>query len=163
MPARPGGFEAGGGDLALALGWRVFAQRPEVAATYSLQRLVGKGSYGHVVEAIHTPTGNRVAIKRIQFVFDDERDARCILREIRILRLVRHDNIVKLLDVIAPHPREWATFNDVYIVFEYIPTDLEKVVNSNQYFSAEHVRGGRARCRARAVARRVIACAWCAR
>ncbi|EGB08538.1 hypothetical protein AURANDRAFT_8047, partial [Aureococcus anophagefferens] len=29
---------------------------------------------------------------------------------------------------------------DVFLVFERMPTDLEKVVNSNQFFTAEHVR-----------------------
>lgn len=115
--SRPGGFQSGGGDLARALGWRAFDD-PKVAATYSLARLIGRGSYGHVVEGTHTPTGRRVAIKRIQYVFDDERDARCILREIRILRRLRHENVVQLLDVLAPAEREWATFNDVYLVFE---------------------------------------------
>ena len=87
--ARPGGFRQGGSGLASALGWSVFEHDPEVAAAYTLHRLVGKGSYGHVVEAVHVPTKQRVAIKRIQYVFDDERDARCILREIRCGRGAR--------------------------------------------------------------------------
>ncbi len=82
-PVRPGGFRKGGSDLASALQWHIFEHDADVAARYQLNRLIGKGSYGHVVEAVHVPTQQRVAIKRIQYVFDDERDARCILREIR--------------------------------------------------------------------------------
>jgi mitogen-activated protein kinase 1/3 len=43
-----------------------------------------------VFAAIDTTTGARVAIKKIQGVFDNVADATRILREIKLLRLLKH-------------------------------------------------------------------------
>lgn len=57
---------------------------------YQVQEVIGKGSYGVVFAAIDTTTGARVAIKKIQGVFDNVADATRILREIKLLRLLKH-------------------------------------------------------------------------
>jgi mitogen-activated protein kinase 1/3 len=103
-----------------------------------VQELLGTGSYGEVSKAIHKPTGETCAIKRVFSVFDDTRDARCILRELRILRLCQHPNIIKLRDVIAPLDME--NFNELHLVFDYLPTDLQNVLHSPSFLSGEHIR-----------------------
>lgn len=52
---------------------------------YEPQQMIGCGAYGIVFSAKDHKTGGEVAIKKIQNAFDDVRDARRILREIKIL------------------------------------------------------------------------------
>jgi len=57
-----------------------------------------------------------VAIKRINDVFRYEQDTRRFLREIHILRLVRHPIIIQLLDLFVHGSEE--SFQELYLVFE---------------------------------------------
>lgn len=60
------------------------------ARRYRLKEVIGKGSYGVVCSALDMDTGEKVAIKKINNVFDHVSDATRILREIKLLRLLRH-------------------------------------------------------------------------
>jgi len=60
------------------------------ANRYSIKEVIGKGSYGVVCSAVDTKSGEKVAIKKINNVFDHVSDATRILREIKLLRLLRH-------------------------------------------------------------------------
>jgi serine/threonine protein kinase len=66
---------------------------------YSPIDLIGVGSYGAVIEAKDLRYGRNVAIKKIQNIMD-EVDLKRILREIMILKYIKHDNIIQLFDVI---------------------------------------------------------------
>jgi serine/threonine protein kinase len=57
---------------------------------YSIKEVIGKGSYGLVCSAIDNYTGEKVAIKKINNVFEHVSDATRILREIKLLRLLKH-------------------------------------------------------------------------
>lgn len=57
---------------------------------YSIKEVIGKGSYGVVCSAIDNYTGEKVAIKKINNVFEHVSDATRILREIKLLRLLKH-------------------------------------------------------------------------
>lgn len=110
----------------------------EIAPNYSIECVLGQGSYGQVVRCKHLPTGEVVAIKKIQNVFSDPIDAKRILRELCILRQLRHPNIVQIREIIAP--ADFIAFQDLFVVFEYLPSDLEKLLHSPQFLSAEHLR-----------------------
>lgn len=110
----------------------------EIAPHYSIESMLGQGSYGQVVRCKHLPTGEIVAIKKIQNVFSDPVDAKRILRELCIVRQLRHPNIVQIREIIAP--RNVRNFQDLFVVFEYLPSDLEKLLHSPQYLTAEHLR-----------------------
>jgi len=115
----------------------------EVGSRYKLQRILGHGSYGEVAQAVDTRRKSGepefVAIKRINNIFDQEIDAKRIYREMFILRRLRaHNCIIRLIDVISPSSPE--DFNDLYLVFEYVDTDLYKLIMSPQYLSTEHIR-----------------------
>lgn len=60
------------------------------ANRYTIKEVIGKGSYGVVCSATDNKTGEKVAIKKINNVFDHVSDATRILREIKLLRLLRH-------------------------------------------------------------------------
>lgn len=80
---------------------------------------------GFVSSAIHLPTGKTVAIKKVHGLFDDLFDTKRILREIRILRQLKHENIIKIVDILLPD--DLATYGELYIVFEFMDSDLDKV------------------------------------
>ena len=54
-------------------------------------------------------TGKKVAIKKVHKAFQDERDAKMLLREIKLLRHLSHENIIPLLDIQPPRSRAWCS------------------------------------------------------
>ncbi len=85
----------------------------------------------------HPPTrAPQVAIKKVPNAFNDLTDALRILREIRIMRALRHDNIVGVVDL-GPPPAPGA-FDDVYIMSELQETDLHRIIYSRQELTDEH-------------------------
>jgi len=93
-----------------------------VGDRYEMMRILGKGSYGEVAQAVDKYAGKPdafVAIKRIQSPFDQEIDAIRMYREIHLLRLMRgHQSIIQLLDVVQPPTDDLDDFHDLYLVFE---------------------------------------------
>lgn len=77
-----------------------------------------------------------MAIKKIANAFDNKIDAKRTLREIKLLRHMDHENVVAIRDIIPPPQRE--SFNDVYIAYELMDTDLHQIIRSNQALSEEH-------------------------
>lgn len=62
---------------------------------YELREDIGKGTFGVVKMGIHIPTRERVAIKILEKnMIDDEGDRERIAREIHILKIIRHPNII---------------------------------------------------------------------
>jgi len=108
-----------------------------VGNRYKLMRTLGHGSYGQVAEAEDTLTKKRVAVKWIENVFDQEIDTKRILREVYILRHLRHENVIHLLDIFVP-PKD--PFNEIFLIFEFVDTDLHKLINSPQYLTIDHVK-----------------------
>ncbi|CAN4121684.1 unnamed protein product [Withania somnifera] len=106
------------------------------AHQYEIQEVVGKGSYGVVAAAVDTHTGKKVAIKKINNVFEHVSEATRILREIKLLRLLRHPDIVEIKHILLPPcPRE---FKDIYVVFELMECDLQHVIKANDSLTPEH-------------------------
>ncbi|KAJ1437805.1 Protein kinase domain [Sesbania bispinosa] len=106
------------------------------ASQYQIQEVVGKGSYGVVGSAIDTHTGEKVAIKKINDVFEHVSDATRILREIKLLRLLRHPDIVEIKHIMLPPSRR--EFQDIYVVFELMESDLHQVIKANDDLTPEH-------------------------
>ncbi|XP_013601508.1 PREDICTED: mitogen-activated protein kinase 8-like [Brassica oleracea var. oleracea] len=106
------------------------------ANRYEVQEVVGKGSYGVVASALDTHTGERVAIKKINDVFDHVSDATRILREIKLLRLLRHPDVVEIKHIMLPPSRR--EFCDIYVVFELMESDLHQVIKANDDLTPEH-------------------------
>jgi mitogen-activated protein kinase 1/3 len=80
-----------------------------------------------------------VAIKKITRLFDDEIDAKRILREIVILKKLNHPNLVRIIEIIPP--LDYKTFNSIYVVTEYCQGDLRKVFKSEHIFlELSHIR-----------------------
>ncbi|CAI9281815.1 unnamed protein product [Lactuca saligna] len=63
-------------------------------------KLLGRGSYGSVYEAINRETGSLCAMKEVDIIPDDTKSSECIRQleqEIRVLRTLEHPNIVQYL------------------------------------------------------------------
>ncbi|KAL9999118.1 putative mitogen-activated protein kinase CMGC-MAPK family [Helianthus debilis subsp. tardiflorus] len=106
------------------------------AGRYQLLEVVGKGSYGVVGSATDTHTGEKVAIKKINDVFEHVSDATRILREIKLLRLLRHPDVVEIRHIMLPPSRR--EFRDIYVVFELMESDLHQVIRANDDLTPEH-------------------------
>ncbi|ETK91021.1 CMGC/CDKL protein kinase [Phytophthora nicotianae] len=82
---------------------------------------IGEGTYGVVLKCRHKVTGQIVAIKKFKESDDDEQVKKTALREIKILKQLKHENIVSLLEVFRMKGK-------LYLVFEFVEkTILEEI------------------------------------
>ncbi|RWR80911.1 mitogen-activated protein kinase 4 [Cinnamomum micranthum f. kanehirae] len=117
--------------------YNVYGNLFEVSTKYVPPiRPVGRGAYGIVCAAFNSETREEVAIKKIGNAFDNRIDAKRTLREIKLLRHMDHDNVIAVKDIIRPPQKE--NFNDVYIVYELMDTDLHQIIRSNQPLTDDH-------------------------
>lgn len=63
---------------------------------YEVVGLIGEGAYGVVLKAKHKDSGANVAIKKFKETDDDQLIKKTTVREIKVLRSLRHKNIVDL-------------------------------------------------------------------
>lgn len=138
----------------------------ELPARYELKELVGRGAYGVVVSAMDSVTNNLVAVKKISNMFADVVDGKRILREIKLLHFMnapKHPNVLSLRDVFRPRKNTIVVnslaaqfaepgkpvpippmntsdfFADVYLVSDFVATDLAKVIRG-QDLTEDHCR-----------------------
>ncbi|KMZ65556.1 hypothetical protein ZOSMA_31G01470 [Zostera marina] len=117
--------------------YNVFGNLFEVSSKYVPPiRPVGRGAYGIVCAAVNSQTREEVAIKKIGNSFDNRIDAKRTLREIKLLGHLHHENVIAIKDIIRPPLKE--NFNDVYIVYELMDTDLHHIIRSNQALTDDH-------------------------
>ena len=110
----------------------------EVDSRYSPLESIGTGAYGVVCAAKDNRSGQRVAIKKIPKIFDVPAVAKRTYRELKILRHLRHENIISILDVLRPDDEE--SFEDVYVVLDLMESDLHHIIHSVQPLSNEHIK-----------------------
>lgn len=79
--------------------WKVMESVSTVWVTIGNE--LGEGTFGKVRLGIHLPTKERVAVKILEKEkIADESDIERISREIQILKLIRHPNIIQLYEII---------------------------------------------------------------
>lgn len=91
---------------------------------YEIIGIVGEGAYGVVYKAKHKETGEFVAIKKFKESDEDEIAKKTIMREVKMLRMLKHNNIVLLKEAFKRKGR-------LYLVFEYIEKNLLEVLEEN--------------------------------
>lgn len=63
---------------------------------YEVLGLVGEGAYGVVLKCRNKQTGETVAVKKFKESDDDANVRKTTLREVKVLRALKHENIVSL-------------------------------------------------------------------
>jgi serine/threonine protein kinase len=103
-------------------------EKSKTIGNYIIGKTIGEGTFGKVKLGTHIITGEKVAIKilekdRITDVADVER----VAREIHILKLIRHPNIIQLYEIIE-------TSKQLYLIMEYASGGelFEYIVSNNR-------------------------------
>jgi cyclin-dependent kinase-like len=84
---------------------------------YEVLGIVGEGAYGVVLKCRNKETAEIVAIKKFKESDDDEILRKTTLREVKVLRMLRHNNIVSLKEAFKRKQK-------LYLVFEYVEKNL---------------------------------------
>jgi len=114
----------------------------ETPSNYAIFESIGQGAYGLVCSAectlqeAGTESKQVVAIKKIENVFERVTFAKRTLRELRILRHLRHENLIGIRDVFFSGDAE--SFRDIYMVSELMETDLGSILKTHQRLSDDH-------------------------
>ncbi|KAL5501283.1 CDC28 [Sanghuangporus vaninii] len=94
---------------------------------YAKIEKVGEGTYGVVYKARDVNTGKVVALKKIRLEAEDEGVPSTAIREISLLKELKDDNIVKLLEIVHADQK-------LYLVFEFLDMDLKRYIDvGNQH------------------------------
>ena len=88
---------------------------------YEVLGVVGEGAYGVVLRCRNKESGEIVAIKKFKESEDDEVVRKTTLREVKLLRMLRHDNIVELREAFRRKGK-------LYLVFEYVEKNLLEIL-----------------------------------
>ncbi|XP_051863589.1 cyclin-dependent kinase 2 [Drosophila sulfurigaster albostrigata] len=86
---------------------------------------IGEGTYGIVYKACNNQTGKDVALKKIRLEGESEGVPSTAIREISLLKNLRHKNVVELHDVVI-------SGNNLYMIFEYLNMDLKKLMDKKK-------------------------------
>jgi len=97
-----------------------------VLKRYEVGQKLGKGAYGIVWKSVDKKTKETVALKKIFDAFQNDTDAQRTFREIMFLQELEHENIIGLQNVMKAENDK-----DIYLVFEYMETDLHAVIRAN--------------------------------
>jgi len=90
---------------------------------YERQEKLGEGTYGIVYKCRDRQTGETVALKKIRLEKEDDGVPSTAIREISLLKGLRHPNVVELKEIIYSQ-------DQLYLVFEYLEFDLKKYMKT---------------------------------
>ena len=111
----------------------VLGTRFEIEKRYEIIDPIGSGAYGVVVAAKDGPETegepNLVAIKKIVKAFEHRVFALRTYRELKIQRLLEHENVLGIKRILKPRNRQG--FQEIYVVTELMETDLAQIIKSN--------------------------------
>ena len=80
---------------------------------YNLIRTLGEGTFGTVKLGKHKLTGTKRAVKILEkSLIQDKNDVERVEREIKILKQIKHPNIIKLHEIIETPER-------IYLIMEF--------------------------------------------
>ncbi|NP_001266420.1 cyclin-dependent kinase 2-like [Bombyx mandarina] len=91
---------------------------------FSTVEKIGEGTYGVVYKAKDRVTGQEIALKKIKLENEPEGVPSTALREISVLRELRHPAVVRLLDVMLA-----SSDSKLFLVFEYLNMDLKRLMD----------------------------------
>ena len=113
---------------------------------FTNMKLIGTGGSGAVYSAIDVETDQRVALKRL--ILWDRMNCRAALREIKVLKTLEHENVVKLTKVVDSEGlafQDGATENfkeatELFLVEELLDSDLHHILQSKGKLREDYVK-----------------------
>ncbi|XP_078021406.1 mitogen-activated protein kinase 12b isoform X2 [Epinephelus lanceolatus] len=99
----------------------------EVPERYRDLKQIGTGAYGTVCSAWDRRMGMQVAIKKLHRPFQSKLFAKRAYRELRLLKHMKHENVIGLLDVFTAEI-SLDRLRDFYLVMPFMGTDLGKLM-----------------------------------
>uniref|UniRef100_A0A4W3IPC1 mitogen-activated protein kinase n=1 Tax=Callorhinchus milii TaxID=7868 RepID=A0A4W3IPC1_CALMI len=113
----------------------------DLGVRYVELKPLGYGANGLVFAAIDSQSYRKVAVKKI--TISDSLSVKHALREVKIIRRLEHDNVVKVFEVLGPKgshvPRDMCGLTVVYIVQEHMDTDLARLLEQGS-LTEEHAK-----------------------
>lgn len=101
-----------------------------VVGKYRKVKKIGEGSYGVVYKATHVDTQKIYAVKKVKMPSNqDEGIPSYFLREISLLKWLRHPHIIQLEEIVKT-----TSENELYLIFEFVEKPLSKVLEEKRYF-----------------------------
>merc|ERR1711937_203801 len=92
-------------------------------SNYERLEKIGEGTYGVVYKCRYKPTDTLVALKKIRLDGEDEGIPSTSVREISLLKELKHPNIVELISVIMDQDK-------LYLCFEFMKMDLKEYLET---------------------------------
>ncbi|XP_036906032.1 serine/threonine-protein kinase 33 isoform X1 [Sturnira hondurensis] len=101
---------------------------------YTFGRILGKGSFGMVIEATDKETETKWAIKKVNKEKAGSSAVKLLEREVNILKIVKHEHIIHLEQV-------FETPKKMYLVMELCEDgELKEILNKKGHFSENETR-----------------------
>ncbi|TDH72847.1 hypothetical protein CCR75_000577 [Bremia lactucae] len=99
-------------------------------SNYSIIDKVGSGTYGEVFKCQHKVTKDIVALKKLRPDVEKNGFPVTSIREMKILKYLKHPNIVKLNEIVSSSaPPKEGKRPPLYFAFEYMEHDLSGLLN----------------------------------
>ena len=117
-----------------------------LGSAFTNMKLVGTGGSGAVYSAIDVETDQRVALKRL--ILRDRMNCRAALREVKALKTLEHENVVKLLKVVDSEgmpfldgmDEHFRGATELYLVEDLIDSDLHQILQSKGKLREDYVK-----------------------
>jgi len=110
----------------------------ELPVRYDPIKVLGSGTFGSVISAFDKEKNEKVAIKKLLDI-EDFVDAKRALREIIVMKYLKHENLLNLKDLIyLPSPKN-LPIGEIYLVNSLMETDLHRIIKAKVQLSDDHV------------------------
>ena len=101
-----------------------------MATSFQKLEKIGEGTYGIVYKAIDKDTGKLVALKKIRPENENEGIPSTTIREILLLKNLKHSTIIDLIEVVHSNDKMYLVFE--YIITKYLMKILFSFINFNK-------------------------------
>jgi len=108
---------------------------------YEKVEQVGEGTYGQVYKAKNKETGEIVALKRVRMDNEKEGFPVTAIREIKILKVLNHKNVVQLKEIVTSKASEYNHGKgSIYMVMEFSDHDLTGLTDAGTRFTTPQIK-----------------------
>jgi cyclin-dependent kinase 12/13 len=106
---------------------------------------IGEGTYGQVLKGRDRVSDEIVALKKVRMDQEKEGFPTTAIRELKMLRSLRHENVVRLKEIVtgqnAKKSNAMRNRHEIYMVFEYVDNDLTGLLDTpSVVFTEAHVK-----------------------